>query len=371
MSTVLLFPANAPAPPPPNPLADEIALALYFDQHCVVQRKKDETIKNQRRLNVRLLAHAKKPFYEILPADYERWMLSVLQAKPLKYKTQRYYQSAISVFYSYLQDDTEFQNLVVATTGHRLVNPINSRNRITHRSEDETEGDAAWSLSHEEMDLLFTTITDEIERSIDRPRALRAHQRNKAIIGLEYYTGTRISEVVALNTDNFAQVKATSKYLGRFSAIRVQGKASRCSPKKAAETPAVHAAFKPLMQWYLKDIRKKFKPDASEKALFLNESGRRLTRWSVMAAMRNYLTIAGLYVPGKGSHALRRACLTHVADRADMALAQYVGRHVFQATTQIYTRLPPQVLQNRLNAIVSDSVASAHAAVRRSARNRA
>lgn len=348
-------------PAPTSGLSDALAFDLYFNEHLKVRRLTPQVIQNYRTLVTRMLTFAGKPVWAITPRDYERWMLSVLNTRMIKISTQRTYQQAIKGFYAYLTDDPDFQALVVQAAGHRLENPVNARTSVVHRIEDETEGDATQPLSREEFEKLMTVVEQAIAMSVDRPFALRAHQRNKMMVALQYYASLRVHELVALNTTDFQPVVATRAALGRYGAVRVRGKRSRSSPKPIAVTPIVNAAFRPIADWYFAEVRPFFleKNADAARAVFLNRRGTRLSKWSYMSDYRDYLKAAGLWTRGRGTHANRRTSLTHLSERVDMEFAQAVGRHRHLSTTQGYVKISRNAQAARLRAVVNGTVTRA------------
>ncbi|MBD7987619.1 tyrosine-type recombinase/integrase [Luteimonas sp. Sa2BVA3] len=347
------------SPLPTSALSDAVAFELYFDQHLKIRRVTSDVIKNYRTLVTRMLAFVGKPVWEITPRDYERWMLSVLDKRMIKISTQRTYQQAVKGFYAYLVGDPEFQALVVHACGHRLENPVNARTAVVHRIEDESEGDATEALTREEFGRLQHVIDLKIAAHSNCLVALRAHQRNKVMTALQYYAALRIHELVALNRGDFQSVVATRAALGRYGAVKVRGKASRCSPKPVAIAPVVSPAFRQIADWYFSVVRPSFpeKGEDARKAVFLNRMGTRLSKWMYMQDYRAYLKEAGLWVKGRGSHANRRSTLTHASERIDLEFAQMLGRHRHLATTQIYVKLPKGAQAARLRAMVNGPVA--------------
>lgn len=341
-----------------SPLSDALAFDLYFDQHLKIRRLTPQVIHNYRTIVMRMLAFVGKPVWEITPRDYERWMVSVLDKKLIKIATQRTYQQAIKGLYTYLVDEPEFQARVVQVTGHRLENPINARTSVVHRIEDETEGHATTPLTREEFGRLIAVVDHAIAASSDRPLALRAHQRNKVMISLQYYAGLRVHELVGLNRTDFQSVVATRAVLGKYGAVRVRGKRSRSSPKPVAVTPITNAAFRAVGEWYFKEVRPAFpeKNADAHHAVFLNRRGTRLSRWSFMQDFRDYLKAAGLWTKGRGTHANRRSALTHLTERIDMHFAQAIGRHRHLSTTDGYVKIPANAQAARLRAIVTGSL---------------
>ena len=79
------------------------------------------------------------------------------------------------------------------------------------------------------------------------------------------------------------------------------------------------------------------RPD--EAAMFLNRSGRRLTRQRVWQILRRYAK-AGLITKNIGPHTLRHSFATHLLERgADLRTVQELLGHANISTTQRYTHV--------------------------------
>src|SRR5207237_8619421 len=89
------------------------------------------------------------------------------------------------------------------------------------------------------------------------------------------------------------------------------------------------------------------KPDGE--ALFLNKNGTRLTDRSVRTIVHRYIGEAALATHAT-PHTLRHSFATHLLENgADLRSVQELLGHASLATTQIYTHLTTQRLQNAYN----------------------
>ena len=148
--------------------------------------------------------------------------------------------------------------------------------------------------------------------------------RDRAILEILYGCGLRVSEVVGLDTDSV-------DYSLGF--VRVFGKG-----KKERLVPIGSGALAALAD-YLAAGRPRFRPAASERALFLNRAGGRLTDRSVMRMLDKYvrrLALAAKVSP----HVLRHTFATHLLEHgADLRSVQEMLGHESLSTTQIYTHV--------------------------------
>ena len=90
---------------------------------------------------------------------------------------------------------------------------------------------------------------------------------------------------------------------------------------------------------YLKDVRPKFTSRRSDDAVWMNQSGGRLSTRSIQRIVKKYAVAAGLD-PDFHTHSLRHSFATHLLDGgADLRVVQDLLGHSSPATTQIYTQV--------------------------------
>lgn len=148
--------------------------------------------------------------------------------------------------------------------------------------------------------------------------------RDRAIMELLYGAGLRVSEVVSLD------VGAVEFGEGR---LRVWGKG------KKERVALVGAPALSALQRYLDAARPRLATDASERALFLNRDGSRLSIRAVQTLVRRSGVEAGLST-ATHPHLLRHSFATHLLDGgADLRIVQELLGHVSANTTQIYTHV--------------------------------
>lgn len=150
--------------------------------------------------------------------------------------------------------------------------------------------------------------------------------RDRAILEMLYSTGMRVGEMVALDS---SQVDFISEV------IVVAGKG-----KKERLVPVGQVALAVIEQ-YLK-VRKTARRanlDRTDKALFVNRFGTRMSARSVERMLNKYLKQTGLSQKVT-PHTLRHSFATHLLNRgADLRSVQELLGHSSLTTTQIYTHV--------------------------------
>lgn len=156
--------------------------------------------------------------------------------------------------------------------------------------------------------------------------------RDRAILEVMYATGMRVSEV--------SNLKLRDVHLD-VGFLRCQGKG-----KKERIVPLGKKACGAVLR-YLEKVRpEQVKKDAALE-LFLNRSGKKISRISLWKIIKHYALKAGIRKSMK-PHILRHSFATHLLEGgADLRSVQEMLGHVDISTTQIYTH----VNRDRLKSI--------------------
>jgi len=153
--------------------------------------------------------------------------------------------------------------------------------------------------------------------------------RDRAIMEVLYSTGIRASELTGLNLND----------------VNLEVGFLRCTGKGGKEriVPLGEVAAAAVKK-YLGGSRKKFvKRDGDP--MFLNRSGRRLTRQGLWDIIDRYVEAAGLK-SGTSPHSLRHSFATHLLERgADLRSVQEMLGHANIKTTEIYTKVSRERLK--------------------------
>jgi len=180
-------------------------------------------------------------------------------------------------------------------------------------------------LSIEEIDLMEETIDLSVPEG----------QRNKAIIETLYSCGLRVSELVGLKISNLHFNDGYIKVLGKGNKERL--------------VPISNKAIKEI-NLYIKGYRVYLdiaKQDTD--ILFLNHYGRSLTRVMIFLIVKSLAIKIGLKKI-VSPHTFRHSFATHLVDGgADLRAVQEMLGHESITTTEIYTHLDRQYLQDAVN----------------------
>jgi len=171
----------------------------------------------------------------------------------------------------------------------------------------------------------------EVEQLLEQPD-LRTPLgvRDRAMLEVLYATGMRVSELVQLPTN---QVNLESGY------VVIYGKGS-----KERMVPIGSEAMK-WITLYLQTARQRLAKGKENNFLFINRSGRGMSRQRFWKNIKTYGLKAGLrkrITP----HLLRHSFASHLLERgADLRSVQMMLGHVDISTTQIYTHVTGERLK--------------------------
>ncbi len=160
------------------------------------------------------------------------------------------------------------------------------------------------------------------------PEALR----DRALLQLVYATGMRVSELVSLDVTSMNMEGALVRCMGK-------GSKERIIPVHSQAVDAVRA--------YLELGRPTMVRGSTERALFVNQRGQRLTRQGFWLILKQYSKEAG--VKSKITpHILRHSFATHMLrNGAPLRNVQELLGHANISTTQVYTHLTSDHLREQ------------------------
>lgn len=191
---------------------------------------------------------------------------------------------------------------------------------------DALEAPKLWKHLPEYLTLL------QVESLLKAPDTSKAEGlRDQTCLELMYATGLRASEVAGLRIGDLHLEEGYVRVLGKGSKERVVplGKTARDWLRK-----------------YLKEVRPEWASDKKEETLFLNKSGKRISRETVWSIVKKNAKLAGISQKAY-PHMLRHSFATHLLENgADLRVVQELLGHSDISTTQIYTHVDKSRLKS-------------------------
>ena len=188
-------------------------------------------------------------------------------------------------------------------------------------------------LQSKQKNLPKSISEEDVKKLLDAPdQESLIGKRDKAMLELLYATGMRISELINIEYPNFDFERYVVK-------VRGKGSKERLIPygPEAAKALSDYLAFR--RENHLK---------LNSRSLFINSSGKKITRQAFWHRLKKYLLEIGL-TEKISPHTLRHAFATHLLNNgADLRSVQMLLGHSDISTTQIYTHIAKSRLSDMI-----------------------
>ena len=164
----------------------------------------------------------------------------------------------------------------------------------------------------------------EVEKLLAQPACVDAKGfRDKAMLEVMYATGIRVTELIDLNVDD----------------VNLDLKTIKCGSSRNSRAIPLYPAALRALTVYLRDVRTSMVPDPSERALFVNVNGSRMSRqgfWKILKFYQSKAHIEKDITP----HTLRHSFAVHLLENgADLDSVKELMGHSDISSTQLYTHM--------------------------------
>lgn len=187
--------------------------------------------------------------------------------------------------------------------------------------ENPAEGLKAPKIEKKMPDIL---TVEEVDLLLEQPRENTAKGiRDRAMLELLYATGIRVSELIGLTTNDI------NLKLGYLT----------CHTKEKERVIPYGSAARKAVEHYLEGAREQLLDGGDSDLLFLNCSGKSMSRQGFWKVLKSYAASAGIQ-QDITPHTLRHSFAAHlVQNGADLKSVQEMMGHSDIATTQIYMNM--------------------------------
>lgn len=173
--------------------------------------------------------------------------------------------------------------------------------------------------------------SEEVELLLDQPKDVDLKgTRDKAMLEFAYATGMKVTEIIDLNIDD----------------VNFDENTVLCSNGKKARIIPLGTLAEKALKEYVEDARPIMVKDETNKALFVNVNGDRLTRqgfWKIVKYYKEQAHIEKDITP----HVLRHSFATHLLQNgADLKSIQAMLGYSDISSTQIYAQFQTPELKN-------------------------
>ena len=173
--------------------------------------------------------------------------------------------------------------------------------------------------------------SEEVELLLDQPKDVDLKgTRDKAMLEFAYATGMKVTEIIDLNIDD----------------VNFDENTVLCSNGKKARIIPLGTLAEKALKEYVEDARPIMVKDETNKALFVNVNGDRLTRqgfWKIVKYYKEQAHIDKDITPG----VLRHSFATHLLQNgADLKAIQTMLGHSDISSTQVYMQFQDEGIKN-------------------------
>lgn len=173
--------------------------------------------------------------------------------------------------------------------------------------------------------------SEEVELLLDQPKDVDLKgTRDKAMLEFAYATGMKVTEIIDLNIDD----------------VNFDENTVLCSNGKKARIIPLGTLAEKALKEYVEDARPIMVKDETNKALFVNVNGDRLTRqgfWKIVKYYKEQAHIEKDITP----HVLRHSFATHLLQNgADLKAIQTMLGHSDISSTQVYMQFQDPGIKN-------------------------
>ena len=182
-----------------------------------------------------------------------------------------------------------------------------------------------------------TLSADDVAAIVEAPDTARSDGlRDRALLELLYACGLRASEVIAMRVDDV-------NLEGGYAMATGKGNRQRLVPMGARAVEWIRR--------YLAAGRPRLVKRGNPAALFLNRSGKALSRQAVWQLLKRSAQRAGVRTAAVSPHTLRHSFASHLLEGgADLRSVQAMLGHADISTTQIYTHLSSRAVRDMYRA---------------------
>ena len=153
--------------------------------------------------------------------------------------------------------------------------------------------------------------------------------RDKAMLEVMYATGMRVSELIDLNVDD----------------VNLEQEIIKCAGHKKTRSVPLYPDALRALKTYLHDSRDLLVSSPTERALFVNINGTRMSRQGFWKILKHYQSTARIDTEIT-PHTLRHSFAVHLLENgADLGSLQQLMGHSDISSTQVYTQMVDQKLK--------------------------
>lgn len=345
-----------------NQTQDEIdhseTLFSLYGKHLSGTRANDpKTVKNALGTIKCVYNHIGLPPWEWTEDDISEFIDYKVTTDHIGIGRQAIYFTYLRGFQNYVLENRSLFNGIHIKFGRQLQRFVSDENAIPIKRKNKVRAKMVKPLSPRQCEQLLEQFDAEIKQAKEfSSKSFQSMRRNKVMVQLALMTGIRVEELCDLCVSNFCGDPSYPNF-GDFSLLTVVDGKNHKTRVVRLYNPMV----KPVMEWYLDQVRPMFlnEKTTNPDRLFLSERGGDLVPEQVRRMLKKVAALAGI-ASNVHPHVLRHTYATQMKKIVGAeALQRQLGHEHLSTTLGTYYHQDPleagnQVqcgIDNFLNAI--------------------
>ncbi len=323
----------------------EVLLSL-FEKHLVGTRANGKkTVQLALGALRGFLKYVGLPPWEWLEDDVSDFLAHKVKEADIGLGRQSTYLTYLRSFQNYILDSRGLTNEIHRKFGVQPQRFVTNENAIPIKRKRHQRKKVITPLSAVQCQKLIEQFDIEIRQAkLSGSKAYNTLRRDKVMSMVTLLTGVRVEELVNLKI-NYFQPDLKYPNFGNYALLTVVGKG-----RKTRVVRLYNPLIKPLMDWYLDEVRPSFLSKKTEDPdrLFLSERGGEICTEQVRRMLQSIASNAG--IPFRVSpHLLRHTYATQMANViGPEALQQQLGHEHLSTTLGTYYHQNPEQVGNQV-----------------------
>jgi len=316
-------------------------LFKIFEMHMLGTRACAKTsLKNAMGAVVRFFNHVGLPPWEWREYDVDEFLANKAVNANISARTQAQYITYLRAFQNrYIKDQGLINETRRRFGGRQPDFFVTDENAIPIKRKHCQRVREIQPLSPVQCQMLITQFDAEIRQvKLMGGKSYNPLRRDKTMIMLTLMTGVRVEELVNISMHSFSADRRYPQF-GRFALLRVTGKGG-----KTRTIRLYNPMIKPLMEWYINDVRPSFLSKATDdpNLLFLSERGVKVCTEQVRRTLAKIASHASITIR-VSPHLLRHTYATEMKDIISAeALKEQLGHEHLSTTLSTYYHPDPE-----------------------------
>lgn len=321
-------------------------LYSYYKSHLVSTRGNCEnTLKLAMGAITGFYKYVGLPPWEWTELDLSEFIHYKVLTKKIGIGRQCTYFTYLRIFQNFILDQRGLCNEIHKNFGKQFQRFVSNENAIPIKSKNFKRKKKIHVLTPEQCQKIVEQFDFEIKQAqLSGSKSFKVLKRNKSITILALLTGVRVEEIVDIKVSDFSKDIRHLNF-GNYALLSVIGKG-----QKYRVVRLYNPLIKPVMDWYLDEVRPSFlKENSDPNLMFFSERGSKIGTEQIRRMVDKIGLDAGITTKVH-PHLLRHTYATQMKDIiGPEALQQQLGHVHLSTTLGTYYHADPEHVGNQIN----------------------